>query len=62
MLVVVAEKRGVVALVRAAPEGYEEVTRRTLLEGKTWNHPVLIDGRLYVRNGTQAACLDIAVP
>ncbi len=25
------------------------------LDGKTWNHPVVVDGVVYVRNGEEAA-------
>ena len=31
-----------------------------LLDGKTWNHPIVADGRLIVRNGSEAASLDLA--
>ena len=29
------------------------------VEGKSWNHPVVWNGRLYVRNGEEAACFDL---
>ncbi|MCA9058724.1 MAG: alcohol dehydrogenase, partial [Planctomycetaceae bacterium] len=58
LLLVLAES-GDVALLEASPEGHQELTRFSALEGKTWNHPVLAHGRLYVRNGEEAACYQL---
>ena len=55
LLLVLAEK-GDVALVEAKPEGLKELGRFHALDGKTWNHPVVAHGRLYARNGQEAAC------
>jgi outer membrane protein assembly factor BamB len=54
-LLLIAAESGQVALVRAEPDGYTEVASFKALEGKTWNHPVLIGDRLYVRNAQEAA-------
>ena len=48
-------KRADVALVRASPDEFEEITRFSALSAKTWNHPVLVDGVLYVRNSEEMA-------
>jgi outer membrane protein assembly factor BamB len=58
VLLVQAEK-GSVALVKADPAGPSELTRFQALEGKTWNHPVIARGRLFVRNGQEAACYEL---
>lgn len=50
---------GEVVLVRATPDGHQEVARTTAVEGDTWNHPALVDGFLLVRNGTQMAAFDL---
>ena len=57
----VTTEKGDVVLVRADPERLEELARIEVLEGKTWNHPVLVGDRLYVRNGQEAAALAMPV-
>ncbi|MBI2826217.1 MAG: PQQ-binding-like beta-propeller repeat protein [Planctomycetia bacterium] len=57
-LLVLAET-GDVVVVRADPKSLEELARTKVLNDKTWNHPVLVGNRLYVRNGEEAACLEL---
>ena len=54
-LLLVLSERGELALVRATAERFEEVARMQVLEGKTWNHPIVVDGVVYLRNGEEAA-------
>jgi outer membrane protein assembly factor BamB len=63
-LLLIAAEQGQVALVSADPNGYNEVASFKVLEGKTWNHPVLVGDRLYVRNAQEAAAykLPLAEP
>jgi len=58
MLIILSED-GHVILVRATPERFEEVARFKALTGKTWNHPIIHRGRLYVRNAQEAACFEL---
>jgi outer membrane protein assembly factor BamB len=59
LLLVVSEK-GDVLLVAADPERHRELGRLPALAGKTWNHPVIAHGRLYVRNAEEMACYEVA--
>ncbi len=54
-LLLVAAESGQVVLVRADPKEFVEVDSFRALEGKTWNHPVVVGDRLYVRNAQEAA-------
>jgi outer membrane protein assembly factor BamB len=58
MLVVLSEK-GKVALVAAKPDDLHELGSFQAIEGKTWNHPVIAQGKLYVRNSQEIACYDL---
>jgi outer membrane protein assembly factor BamB len=58
-LLLVTSEKGEVALVRADPEKYEELARFQAIEGKTWNHPAIAQGRLYVRNDVEMACYQL---
>jgi outer membrane protein assembly factor BamB len=49
-----------VVLLKANPERLEELGRFPAVKGKTWNHPVVAHGRLYVRNGEEMACYELA--
>ena len=56
---IVLTEHGDVVLVKATPERHEEVASFSAIEGKTWNHPVIADGRLLVRNLREMAAFDI---
>jgi outer membrane protein assembly factor BamB len=46
-------------LVAASPDGRKELCRFKAINGKSWNHPVLAHGKLFVRNGEEAACFQL---
>lgn len=50
---------GDLALVRATPARHEEVVRFSALSGKTWNHPAMADGYLFIRNVAEMAAYDL---
>ena len=56
---VITTDDGEVVLVRATPDGHQEIARTTAVEGATRNHPALVDGFLLVRNGAQMAAFDL---
>ncbi len=54
--------KGTVALIEASPDGYKEHGRfdQPNLSGKnTWPHPVIIDGRLYLRDQDVLLCYSV---
>jgi outer membrane protein assembly factor BamB len=60
--ILVLTENGQAALVQASPKGLEEITSmRVLPEGKNWNCPALVRGKLFVRNAAEAACFDLNV-
>jgi outer membrane protein assembly factor BamB len=56
---IVLTEDGDLAVVRAAPERHVEVGRWPAISGKTWNHPILVNGRLLVRNLREMAAFDV---
>jgi outer membrane protein assembly factor BamB len=58
-LLLVVSESGEVILLRASPERHEVLGRFQAVRGKTWNHPVIAHGRLYVRNAEEMACYDV---
>lgn len=59
-LLIATEKGGVV-LLKATPEKHVELAEFQAIEGKTWNHPVVVGDRLYIRNAQEAACYRLPV-
>ena len=57
----VATESGAVVLVAVTPKSAEEIGSFQAIEGKTWNHPVVNRGRLYIRNGEEVACYDLSL-
>ncbi len=57
---IVLGERGDLVLADATPEGYQERSRRRVLEGGTcWTAPALAHGRLYCRNSAgRLVCID----
>jgi outer membrane protein assembly factor BamB len=56
----VASEKGELVVVKASPEKYEELARRRVFQGgPCWTNPVLVSGRIYMRNGQgELVCLD----
>ena len=58
-LLLILSETGEADLIQANPAGHKELGRFQALEGKTWNHPVIAHGMLFVRNSAEAACYQL---
>jgi outer membrane protein assembly factor BamB len=67
MLYLVEENTGTIALIEASPSGWNEKGRFTLdpqspqrnPKGKVWTHPVVSNGKLYLRDQELLFCFDV---
>jgi hypothetical protein len=58
-LLIVVTEDGEVVLLAANPKQHQEFGRFQALRGKTWNHPVLAHGRLYLRNAEEIGSFEL---
>jgi outer membrane protein assembly factor BamB len=58
-LLLVSTEPGDVVLVKADPSASIELASFKAIEGKTWNHPVVVGDRLYIRNSQEAAAYQL---
>jgi hypothetical protein len=67
MLYCLDEGSGAVALVEASPKGWSEQSRFKLdpqttirsPQGRIWTHPVIANGKLYLRDQDLISCYDV---
>jgi outer membrane protein assembly factor BamB len=60
-LLLILSETGDVVLVEAKPDGLKELGRLSVFdpEVRTWNHPVVAHGKLFMRNGAEMACYQL---
>lgn len=58
-LLIVTTESGEAVLLKATPEKHSELGKFQAIEGKTWNHPALAHGCLYMRNDQEIACYQL---
>jgi len=58
---IVLTEGGTLALIEARPDEFHLVASLASGLGRSeiWAQPVLVDGRLYLRDGQKVACLDV---
>ncbi len=55
----VLSEQGELVLVAATAEAHRELGKISAMEGKTWNHPVMVGDRLFIRNAAEAVCYQL---
>jgi outer membrane protein assembly factor BamB len=58
-ILLVISETGEAILLAANPMESQELSKFQALNGKTWNHPVIAQDRLYLRNAEEMACYEL---
>lgn len=58
--VLAISEEGKLSLIRIEREGPQLLQQWQAIEGKTWNHPIIVGNRVYCRNYEQIACFELS--
>lgn len=63
MILNLSDVTGILCLIKATPEGYQELAAAKVLDGNNlWANMAFSQGRLFVRSLTRLKCLDLRAP
>lgn len=57
--IVVAAENGDAVFLRSSADKLQIVHRQPALNDKTWNHPIVVGNRLFMRNAKSAVCFEL---
>ncbi len=57
----ITSESGELVLLKTDANKLVELARIQAIEGKTWNHSVIVDSKVYVRNGEEVACYELPI-
>ena len=60
-IILILNEEGQVMLLDVNPNEYTVLSQFQAITGKTWNHPVIAHGKLYVRNSEEMACFELPI-
>jgi outer membrane protein assembly factor BamB len=59
VLIAMDGAHGDAIMIQLTPAGYQELGRIKPLGGNSWTAPIIVDGRLFIRNTRALVCLDL---
>lgn len=57
--IIALSDKGELVFIEATPEGYKELKREELVNGKVWSYPVLAYNRIFARSTVEGGCWEL---